>query len=141
MSALPISYLLHDCSFVVSSTVIPYYFGYIGFPALTCTFYGELVSFFKKSGWEFVKCSRSLSFYFKLISNFESKVCLLVDSMLLDHVFLLIHSTNVFLMIGVFNLFAFNKVGFIASISYLFSFCVVCFLFFFPPLVLIINII
>lgn len=125
MSALPISYLLHDCSFAVSSTVIPYYFGYIGFPALTCTFYGELVNFFKKSSWEFVKCSRSLSFYFKLIGNFESKVCLLVDSMLLDHVFLLIHPTNVFLMIGVFNLFAFNKVGFIASI-FLFIFFLCC---------------
>lgn len=71
----------------------------------------------------------SLSFYFKLIGNFESKVCLLVDSTLLDHVFLLIHSTNVFLMIGVFNLFAFNtvsnKVGFIASI-FLFIFFLCC---------------
>ena len=88
MSALPVSYLLHDCSFAVSSIVIPHYFGYIGFPALTYMLYGELVNFFKNQAGSLLSVAGSLSFYFKLIGTFESKVCLLVDSMLLDHVFL-----------------------------------------------------
>ena len=80
-----------------------------------------------------------------MTGSFESKVCLRVDSMLLDHVFLLIHSINVFLMIGLFNLFAFNtvsnNVGFIASIFlFIFFLCCVLSVLFSPP-VLIINII
>ena len=50
--------------------------------------YGELVNFFKNQAGSLLSVAGSLSFYFKLIGTFESKVCLLVDSMLLDHVFL-----------------------------------------------------
>ena len=60
----------------------------------------------------------------------------------MDHVFFLIHSTSVFLMIGMFNLFAFNavnnKVDFIASIL-LFIFFMLCAFCSFSPLLLIIN--
>lgn len=144
MSTMPISHLPRYCSFAVRFKIrkcdtfncvllFQYCSGYIASLALTYTFYGELVNFFKNQAGILLGIAVSLRVHHFTLNLlvFLNLKCVSCRQHIIGSCFLYF-TLPVFLMIGMCNLFAFNavnnKVDFTASILlFIFFMCYVLF--------------